>query len=88
MRISQLFIYCKSTNYFTTGNRLNIWLLYIEKLYDNFSLPISIHSTIYMASAQSSIFGLLRNFDFATENLQINYELQIDKLFHDWKSST
>ena len=88
MRISQLFIYCKSTNYFNTGNRLNIWLLYIEKLYDNFSLPISIHSTIYMASAQSSIFGLLRNFDFATENLQINYELQIDKLFHDWKSST
>ena len=40
-----------------------------------------------MASAESSIFGLLRNFDFATENLQINYELQIDKLFHDWKSS-
>jgi hypothetical protein len=40
LRISQLFNYCKSTNYFTTGNRLNIWLLRIEKLYDNFKSPI------------------------------------------------
>ena len=40
LRISQLFIYCKSTNYFTTGNRLNICLLCIEKFYDKFTLLI------------------------------------------------
>jgi alanine dehydrogenase len=33
-------IYCKSTNYFTTGNRLYNCLLCIEKLYDNFKSPI------------------------------------------------
>ena len=40
LHISQLFVYCKSTNYFTTGNRLIIWLVCIEKLYDNFKTPI------------------------------------------------
>ena len=43
MRISQLFIYCKSTNYFTTGNRLNISLLCTEKFYDKLQLPIYKH---------------------------------------------
>jgi len=37
LRISQLFIYCKSTNYFTTANRQNISLLCIEKFYDNYT---------------------------------------------------
>jgi hypothetical protein len=36
LRISKLFMNCKSTNYFTTGNRLHNSLLCIEKLYDNF----------------------------------------------------
>ena len=43
VRMSQLFVYCKSTNYFTTANRLNIWLLCIEKLYDNLKSPIWKH---------------------------------------------
>ena len=37
------FMYCKSTNYFTTGNRLHNCLLSIEKLYDNFQSPIWKH---------------------------------------------
>ena len=45
-------------------------------------------STIHMATTQSPIFTLLRIYDFATAHLPIIYELQIDKLFHDWKSST
>ena len=40
LRISMLFVYCKSTNYFTNGNRLNICLLCIDKLYDTFKSPI------------------------------------------------
>jgi len=40
LRISQLFVSCKSTNYFTNGNRLNICLLCTEKLYDTFKSPI------------------------------------------------
>jgi hypothetical protein len=40
LHISQLFVYPKSNNYFTTGNRLNICLLCIESLYDNFKSPI------------------------------------------------
>ena len=49
------FMYCKSTNYFTIGNRLHICLLYIEKLYDNFKSPISKHINdlySYCAKAQ------------------------------------
>ena len=45
-------------------------------------------STIYIASAQTSNFRLLRIYDFASVHLPIIYELQIDKLLHDWKSST
>ena len=41
--ISQLFMYCISTNYFTTGNRLHNCLLCIETLYDNFKSPIWKH---------------------------------------------
>jgi hypothetical protein len=43
LRISQLFMYYKSTNYFTTTNRLNISLLCIERLYNNFTLLIWKH---------------------------------------------
>ena len=43
LRICQLFVYCKSTNNFSTGNRLYILLLCIEKLYDNFKSPICKH---------------------------------------------
>ena len=47
LRISHLFMYCKSTNYFTTGNRLHNCLLWIEKFYDNFISPISKHNDLY-----------------------------------------
>jgi hypothetical protein len=40
LRISQIFVYFKSTNYFNTGNLLHIRLLYVELLYENFKLPI------------------------------------------------
>jgi hypothetical protein len=43
LRISQLLIYCKSTNYFTAGNSLIIYLLYIEILYDTYESPIRIY---------------------------------------------
>ena len=43
VRILQFSVYCKSANYFTTGNCLNIWLLCIEKLYDNFKSPVWKH---------------------------------------------
>ena len=44
-------------------------------------------STIYIATAQSQIFWLLRIHNFATAYLTIIYLLQIDQLFHHWKSS-
>jgi len=47
LRVSQLFMYCKSTNYFTTGNRLHNCLLCIEKFFDNFKSPISKHNDLY-----------------------------------------
>jgi len=45
-------------------------------------------STTFVASAQSPIFRLLQIYDFPTAHLPVIYELQIDKLYHDWKSST
>ena len=69
LRISQLFTYCKWTNYFTTGNRLNIWLLCIGKLYDNFKSPIWKHfedlygycaKANFLATAQHTNNNLLR----------------------------
>jgi len=44
-------------------------------------------STIYMATAQSTIFLVLRIYNFPTAHLPIIYLLQIDQLFHLWKSS-
>ena len=46
LRISQLFIYCKSSNYFTTANRLHNCLLCIEKFYDNSKYPFSKHNDL------------------------------------------
>jgi hypothetical protein len=69
LHISQLFMYCKSTNYFTTGNRLIICLLCIEILYDNCESPIRKHfddlydycaKTNYLGTAQHTITFLLR----------------------------
>ena len=40
LRIPQLFVCCKSTYYFITGNRLNICLLCIEICYVKFKPPI------------------------------------------------
>ena len=50
LRITQIFVYCKSTNYFNTGNLLHIWLLYVEKLYDNFKSPFWKHINNLAAS--------------------------------------
>ena len=44
-------------------------------------------STIYTANAQRPIFRLQRKDHFATVNPLILYLLQIDQLFHHWKSS-
>ena len=43
LRISKLFMYCISTNYFTTGNLLHNCLLCIEKFCGNFKSPIWKH---------------------------------------------
>ena len=40
-----------------------------------------------MATAQSQIYSLLRIYHFATAHLPIIYVVQIDQLFHRWKSS-
>jgi len=40
-----------------------------------------------MATAQSTIFLVLRIYTFANAHLQIIYLLQIDQFFHRWKSS-
>jgi len=44
-------------------------------------------STIYMATAQSTIFWILRIYHLATAHHPIIFLLQIDQLFHHWKSS-
>ena len=66
LRISQLFMYCRSINYFTTGNRLHNCLLCIEKLYDNFKSPISKHN--------NDLYGYCANYNFlATAHLSFPY---------------
>ena len=73
LRISHIFVYCKSTNYFNTGNLLHIWLLCVEKLYDNFKSRIWNISPIYMATAQSQFLGYCQflGYYFATAHLPI-----------------
>jgi len=44
LRIFKLFMYCKSTNYFTTANRLHNCLLCIEKFYGKFKSPLWKHT--------------------------------------------
>ena len=81
LRISQLFIKCKSTNYFTTGNRLNIWLLCIEKLYAKFKSPIwKYFEDLYGFCAKLSFFGYCASYNnFANANLPNICLLQIDQ---------
>ena len=83
----QLFMNCKFTNYFTTGNRLNIWLLYTEKLYNNFKSLIWKHFNDLYGYCTKLIFSLLRIYYFATAHLPTIYVVQIDQLFHHWESS-
>jgi len=85
--ISQIFVYCKSTNYFNTGNRLHIWLLCIENCMTTSNRIFRNISTIYMATVKGPIFRLLRNYSFPTANIPILYLLQIEQLFQHWKSS-
>ena len=56
--ISQLFMYCKSTNYFTTVNRLHNCLLCTEKFYVNFKSPICKHiNDLYGYYAKHNFFA-------------------------------
>ena len=83
----QLFMNCKLTNYYTTGNRLHNCLLCIEKFYGNFQTPIWKHINdlyCYCAKAQ---FLATAHLSLATAHLPIICLLQIDQLFHHWKSS-
>ena len=80
-------MYCKSTNYFTSGNRLYNCLLCIEKLYDNFKSPIWKHINDLYGYCAKHNFWLLRIYHLATAHLPIIYLLQIGQLFHHWKSS-
>ena len=86
LHISQLFVYRKSTNYFTTGNRLNISLLCTENLYDKFKLPIWKHfDDLYGFCAKPNFLAAAHH--FPTAYLPIICLLQIDQLFHHRKSS-
>ena len=86
LRISQLFVYCKSTNYFTNGKRLNICLLCIEKLYDNFKSPTSKYfddlygyctNPNFLATAHLSFWYCASPNYLCTANRQIISRLQI-----------
>jgi hypothetical protein len=81
LRISQLFNNCQSTNYFITGNRLNIWLHCIEKLYENFTSPISKHFDYLCGYCAKPIFRLLRIYYLAIAHLPIFYLLQSTNYF-------
>ena len=72
LRISQIFVYCKSTYYFNTGNLLHIWLLYVEKLYENFKSPISKHINNLYGNCAKPILGYCAS---------INLLLRISHLF-------
>ena len=66
LRISQLFKYCISTNYLTTGNRLHNCLPCIQKLYDNFKSPIWKHI--------NDLYGTCAKHNFlATAHLSFSY---------------
>ena len=82
LRIYQLFVYRKSTYYFTSGNRLNICLLCIEKLYDKFKLPSWKYfddiygycaKTNYFATAHHTIIFLMRIFQSFVYCISTNY---------------
>ena len=80
LRISHLFMYCKSANYFTPGNHLNIWLMCTEIFYDNFKSHVWKHFNNlygYSAKAQFLVYCAY-NIYFPNANLPIIYLLQID----------
>jgi len=80
LRISQLIVYCKSTNYFTKGNRLNICLLCIEKLYDTFKSLIRKHfDDLYDYCAKPNFLS--------TAHHTNNFLLRISQLFVYCKSN-
>jgi len=80
LRISQLFVYCKSTNYFTTGNSINICLLCIEILCWKFKSPI------WKQFYDSYGYCAKPNF-LATAHHTIIFLLSINKLFAYCKST-
>ena len=90
LRISQLFMYCKSTNYFTTGNRLLKCLLCIEKLYHTFKSPIwKLINDLYgywakhnfLATAHLSFCCCASPNYLCTANRPIISPLEIEKIF-------
>ena len=90
LRISQLFVYCKSTKNFSTGNRLYILLLSIEKLYDNFKSPIWKHiNYLYGYCAKPNFYStahlLFSYCDYPkylfTANRAVSSTLEIVKVF-------
>ena len=94
--IIQVFSYCASPNYLSTANRPTISPLVIFYIFcysakkncmTTSNRLFGKKSTIYMATAQSRIFKLLRIYYFPTANIPIIYLLQIEKLLQHWKSS-
>ena len=80
LRISQLFMNCKLTNYFRTGNRLHHWLLCIENSYDKFKSPIWKHF--------QHLYGYCAKPNFsATAHHKIIFLLHISQLFVYCKST-
>ena len=78
LQIDQLFQQWKSSKYLFTVHRKVIWQLQIAYL-ETFQW--------FMSTALRKIFWLLRNYHFATAHLPLICLLQIDQLFHQWKSS-
>jgi len=76
LQIEQLFQQWKSSKYLISVHR--------KIVYDNFNCLFGNISTIYMATAQSSIFWLLRIYYFPTAHLPIICVLQIDQQILHW----
>ena len=92
--IIQSFCYCACHKYLSTANRhfisnleycLHIWLLCVQKLYDNFKSPIWKHfSDLYGYCAKPNILDTAHLY-FSTASIPIIYLLQIEQLFQNWK---
>ena len=84
LRISKLLMYCKSTNNFTTGNSLNIWLI----LWQFQIACLEIFRRFIWLVRKVVFCGYYASYNyFSTSHLPIICLLQNDKLFHHWKSS-